>query len=231
MQLLGKTLAFLAPILVGDKWAMTAEKLASSYAEYRLRLGSRIPAVLATALIAAEDHRFQRHNGVDLIAITRAVWRYVSQGRREGGSTIEQQLVRTLTRQYDRQLKRKLIEILLAIRVQTIIPKEEIPGVYLSVAYFGWRMNGVPEACKRLGIELARITPEQAAGIVARLKYPEPKKATPLRLEQIALRSRHIISLINSQHVCLEVRRDATILDPQMLRTTCRFIPASRHLQ
>ncbi len=231
MKLFGKTLAFLAPFLVGDKWTTTAEKLASSYAEYRLRLGPRIPAVLVTALIAAEDHRFQRHNGVDLIAITRAVWRYVSKGRREGGSTIEQQLVRTLTHQYDRQLKRKLIEILLAVRVQSIIPKEDIPSVYLSVAYYGWRMNSVPEACKRLGIELESITSEQAAGIVARLKYPEPKKATPLRLQQIALRSRHIVSLIHTQHKCLEERRDATILDPQMLRTACRFIPASRDLQ
>ena len=76
-----------------------------------------------------------------------------------GASTINQQLVRVLTNRYERTFKRKVKEILLASLVARAIPKTDIPGIYLSVAYFGWRMNGLVQAVlQTMGIVLPRMT-------------------------------------------------------------------------
>ena len=69
---------------------------------------------LSKLLISGEDHRFFYHLGFDIIAIARAVRNRLLYGRIEGASTIEQQLVRVLTNEYQRTFSRKIKEILLA---------------------------------------------------------------------------------------------------------------------
>jgi len=110
---------------------------------------------------------------------------------------IEQQLVRTLTMRYEISFLRKIREILLACMVYRVMPKSDIPGVYLSIAYFGWKMNGLLEACNLLGYDVNKITLEQSASLISRLKYPEPQKPSPHRLAQIYMRKKYIIKLLS----------------------------------
>ncbi|MCA9242239.1 MAG: transglycosylase domain-containing protein, partial [Planctomycetales bacterium] len=126
-------------------------------------------------------------------AIVRAAIRTLT-GHREGGSTIAQQLARTLTGRFERSLVRKVKEIRLAIRITKIYEREHIPAYYLSVAYYGWRMNGLSEACRRSEVD-GEMSEENAAGIVARLKYPEPREPSSCRSAQIQRRTRHVINL------------------------------------
>ena len=63
-------------------------------------------AQMCSLLILGEDHRFYCHPGFDPVALCRAAWRTFVCGRREGGSTIAMQLVRTLTRKYDKTILR-----------------------------------------------------------------------------------------------------------------------------
>jgi penicillin-binding protein 1A len=153
-----------------------------------------ISPTLVTMLIAAEDHRFGRHHGVDFISIFRAMWRTLFCNRIEGASTITMQLVRVLTGRYDRTLKRKFIEMYLALRLARYVRKVNIPKIYLFVAYYGWRMNGLIQACHRLNINLLTMSDLEAASIVARLKYPEPQKHDQIRLAKIRARTKHILS-------------------------------------
>tara|TARA_R110001599_G_C12003513_1_gene637295 strand:- start:6 stop:611 length:606 start_codon:yes stop_codon:yes gene_type:complete len=153
-----------------------------------------ISPALVTMLIAAEDHRFGRHPGVDLVSICRAAWRTLFCGRREGASTIAMQLVRVLTGRYERTLKRKLVEMCLAVRLTKYVKQADIPKLYLFVAYFGWRMNGLAQASRRLNIDLLAMTEFEAASIVARLKCPEPQKYDQIRLGKIRARTKHILS-------------------------------------
>lgn len=148
---------------------------------------------LITMLIYAEDHRFSRHIGVDLIAICRAIWRTLLCRRREGASTIAMQLVRVLTGRYERTLSRKLLEMYLALRLTKHIAKNDIPKLYLFVAYYGWRMNGLIQASHRLNIELSTLTDYEAASVVARLKYPDPQKYNQTRHDKILARTKHIL--------------------------------------
>lgn len=190
---MGRVLAIVAPLLIESTWRALNGNIVEAFNRYRADGLPRISPTIIAMLIVAEDKRFFCHHGVDPIAMGRAIWHRVARNAHGGGSTIEQQLVRTLTRKYEPTLRRKLREILLASLVDTAISKKDIPGLYLSVAYFGWRMNGIQEASRRLGIALDAATPYEAASIVARLKYPEPRLAPKGRARQIAIRTEYIL--------------------------------------
>jgi hypothetical protein len=130
--------------------------------------------LLVAALVLAEDRRFYSHGGVDPIAMCRALFKTIFGSKIQGGSTIEQQLVRVLTSDYRKSLKRKVKEIVLAVRLHRVLGKNQIPVVYLVSAYFGWHMNGVRQAAQRLSINLKDPTVEDAARLIARIRYPEP---------------------------------------------------------
>jgi membrane peptidoglycan carboxypeptidase len=187
-------------LLIPDEHSRLEVNLSSVYSHYRRSLKGRIPRCLIQSLLSAEDHRFYRHCGVDLYALARAAWCTATRGILTGGSTIEQQLVRTLLQRYEKSVSRKLSEILLATGVSAMVPKSDVPGLYLSVAYFGWRMNGVEEACRRLGFHLQNLSFMQAASLVARLKYPEPRVCSPRRNAQIKGRTHYILRLIAKRY-------------------------------
>lgn len=148
---------------------------------------------LLRLLIAGEDHRFKFHSGVDVIALLRASWKTLILNQREGGSTIAMQLVRVVTGKYDKTLHRKLEEIFLAHKLTKYLSKQEILSLYLSIAYFGWNMHGIKQACKSLNLNLNNLTLEESAGLIARLKYPEPKNISKNRNIQIKYRAKYIL--------------------------------------
>ncbi len=148
---------------------------------------------LSRLLIAGEDHRFKFHRGIDIIALLRASWKTLVLNQREGGSTIAMQLVRVLTGKYDRTLHRKLEEMFLAYKLTKYLSKQEILSLYLSIAYFGWDMHGINQACKSLKLNLDNLTLEESASLIARLKYPEPKNISENRNIQINNRTKYIL--------------------------------------
>ncbi|HEX5132091.1 MAG TPA: biosynthetic peptidoglycan transglycosylase [Candidatus Krumholzibacteria bacterium] len=189
------SVVFVLRALVRSEWRMVRLRVELE----RTRLANRVdvapPLIAQQLLVSGEDHRHARHPGFDLFAIGRALWRRVAHGSREGASTIEQQVVRTITGRYERTLRRKLKEILLAILVAQSFPKEILPSVYLQIAYYGWRMNGYQQACQRLGLHPSSLALDEAAGLVARLKYPEPRTAPSTRTLQIGYRTEHLLGL------------------------------------
>lgn len=149
---------------------------------------------LVALLIVTEDHRFGRHPGVDPISICRALWRTLICGKREGGSTIAMQLVRVITCRYEKTLFRKIVEIYFALRITSYVREADIPKLYLTIAYFGWRMNGLKQASARLKLNLSSVSLPDAAAVIARLKYPEPHYPTNERLSKIAKRANYILA-------------------------------------
>jgi len=100
------------------------------------------------AAIAAEDHRFFEHHGVDPWGVTRAILTNVKAGHmRQGGSTITQQLVRNLYLDpQDRSAKRKIMEALLSVDVELNNSKSRILETYLNDIYFGRGVYGIERA-------------------------------------------------------------------------------------
>ncbi len=106
------------------------------------------PLVAQQLLVSGEDHRHGWHPGFDIVAILRAVWRRLFFGSREGGSTIEQQLVRTITGRYERTFCRKLREIFLAMLVAAHFKVKAIPR-FTFLSLLRQAMNGYREAFQR----------------------------------------------------------------------------------
>ena len=199
MKAFGRCVSVIAAFAVGPAFRRLRTDLVSVYSAYRASLRSRIPDVLVTTLIVAEDRGFARHAGVEFVP---AVWMLsrLAAARRPGRrASLEQRLVRILTGRPPRRVGAGVRELLLASLVSRVIPKEDLAGVYLFVAYFGWRMNGIREACSRLGFSVGSLSPLQAASVVARLRYPEPPTMTDERARQIAMRARRILRLVEGE--------------------------------
>lgn len=115
--------------------------------DYFTSLDDLSPYIL-DALIAIEDQRFFKHNGVDPIRIMGAVLANVQSGfGTEGGSTITQQLVKiTWLDQSEKTLKRKLVEAVTAMRIEKRYDKKEILYVYLNKVYYGKAGYGIKTA-------------------------------------------------------------------------------------
>jgi monofunctional glycosyltransferase len=103
------------------------------YTEYE-----SLPQIYVNAVISVEDHRFYRHNGIDLIAIARAAANDIIAGRFvEGGSTITQQLAKNLYFDQDKEIDRKAAEVFMAYDIERNYTKDEIFELYVNCIYFG----------------------------------------------------------------------------------------------
>ena len=129
-------------------YASNGELVASLYRENREFAPLRqIPVVLQRAVIAIEDDRFYHHRGVDLRGFTRAMWRnLLAREVREGGSTITQQLARSIFLTQKREVSRKIAEMMLAVEIERRLTKAEILERYLNQVYFGQGAYGVEMA-------------------------------------------------------------------------------------
>ncbi|MES1926357.1 penicillin-binding protein, 1A family [Salinisphaera sp. T31B1] len=111
------------------------------------RTYDQIPPAMVQAFVAAEDDRFFEHPGVDYQGIIRAAVNLVETGRKtQGGSTITMQLARNLYLSNDRTYVRKIKEIILALRIESELTKEQILEIYLNKIYLGNRAYGVGAA-------------------------------------------------------------------------------------
>ncbi|MCB1608563.1 MAG: transglycosylase domain-containing protein, partial [Xanthomonadales bacterium] len=134
-----------------------------------------IPEQVAQAFIAAEDARFYEHPGVDYQGILRAGWQVLRSGGEygSGGSTITMQLARNFFLSPERRIERKLKEIMLSLRIEHALSKQEILALYLNKIFFGHRAYGVSAAAEvYYGKTLEELTLAESAMIAGLPKAP-----------------------------------------------------------
>ncbi|MEX2271969.1 MAG: PBP1A family penicillin-binding protein [Vicinamibacterales bacterium] len=145
---------------------------------------------LVQAALAAEDHRFYEHFGLDPIRMAgAAVANIKARDIVEGGSTITQQLARNLALGKQRTWARKFKEIILAAEIEAIHSKDRILETYLNTAYFGEGYYGVETAARGyFGKSAATLAPDEAALLAGLLRAPSanspnksPEGATAVR--------------------------------------------------
>lgn len=194
-RILALTLGVMAHIFFKSQLRLLLQAIERKAALHRAPGKQQDFDIAVQALIAGEDRRFYLHFGVDTRGLLRAVSVYLARHEIQGASTVTQQLVRVITHDYRRSIGRKLKELCLAAAVDSKISKREQAELYLSIAYFGWRMNGFREARRRLKLE-GQLTQSQAAELVARLRYPEPAHASKEQLERVRRRAAYIETLM-----------------------------------
>lgn len=135
----------------------------------------KIPLILQQAVIASEDARFYKHHGLDLRGIFRATLANLRVGQMaEGGSTITQQLARSLFLSRRKTITRKLAEMVLAVRIERHFTKKEILDLYLNQVYWGHNAYGVGAAAfTYFGQEPEELTLAESAMLSGILRGPE----------------------------------------------------------
>ncbi|HOV96644.1 MAG TPA: penicillin-binding protein 1A [Thermomonas sp.] len=137
---------------------------------------TKVPARVKQAFLAAEDANFYEHNGVDFTGIARAVWLLAKTGGQErvaGGSTITQQVAKQFFLSSEYSFKRKFAEMLLAMKMERELSKDEIFELYLNKSFFGNRAYGVAAAAEYYyGKTLDQLNLDEAATLAGIPKFP-----------------------------------------------------------
>ncbi|MDQ7021217.1 MAG: biosynthetic peptidoglycan transglycosylase [Candidatus Dojkabacteria bacterium] len=126
------------------------------------------------AFMAAEDSDFFNHHGISSDAIFKCTYRTLTNGKKCGGSTITQQVVKMITKRTDPTLERKIDEALLANEVENSFTKQEILELYFNLTPYGSNITGIKTAAKfYFNIsDLKQLTPEQSVALASIINDP-----------------------------------------------------------
>ena len=164
--LCGSVVAVLGYLMYRDalKEQSLEDKVAEVQADPSYTALADLPEIYLDAVVAVEDHRFEQHCGIDIIAIARAAWNNIkSWSLREGGSTITQQLAKNLYFTQERSFIRKAAEVFVAFRLEQTYSKDEILELYVNSIYFGDGYYCVRDASAGyFGKEPADMTDDEA---------------------------------------------------------------------
>jgi len=151
----------------------------------------QIPEVVVQAVLAAEDDRFFEHPGVDWQGIARAVFvAATTMQATQGGSTLTQQLVRTTLITKEKQLRRKLREVFLALSLENELSKEEIFTLFVNTQFLGQRSYGFAAAAETyFGKQLGEVDAAEAALLAGILQAPSRQNPVASVAEATARRT------------------------------------------
>ena len=135
---------------------------------------AQIPQVMKDAILSTEDRRYYSHIGIDPVGVARSFYVRYQQGRfRQGGSTITQQLARTVFLNNSRTFGRKVREAVLALALEWKFSKDQILELYLNKVYFGGGAYGIDSASRKFfGHPGSNLSLPEAAIIAGLVKAP-----------------------------------------------------------
>jgi penicillin-binding protein 1A len=152
-----------------------------------------IPKPMQDALLAVEDTDFYEHSGIDYGGIVRAMWRNLThRGPLHGASTITQQLARDTFLSKQQRWSRKIVEALLAIKIEGALSKAQILEIYMNQIYLGNRAYGFAAAAERyFGKELDQLSTAQMALLIGLPK--DPNRLNPTAYPERAKRRQAVV--------------------------------------
>ncbi len=200
------------PPLVTSVYSADGELIGEFFIERRYLVPlEELPPYLIKAFIAAEDTRFYEHGGVDLIGIFRAMLKNIQAGEIvQGGSTITQQVVKSLLLTPERTYMRKFKEALLAHRIDSSLSKNEILYLYLNQIYFGAGAYGVEAAARAYFDKHASELDLAEASLLAGLPKA-PNRFSPIHHFAVSReRQRYVLQrMVDSDFITFDEAREA----------------------
>ncbi len=175
----------------------------------------KIPKNLINAVLATEDRRFYEHPGVDFRGLIRAsVILLTNSSIKQGGSTITMQVARNFFLTRKKTFTRKLCEILLALKIEKDLSKDEILELYLNKIYFGKRAYGIAAAAEvYYGTTVDKLTLDQIAMLAG---LPQaPSNINPLHDPEAAFKRRkHVLERMLSYDFITEAEYETAVNTP-----------------
>ncbi len=174
-----------------------------------------MPEMLLHAFVAAEDSRFYKHQGIDLIGILRAFFKNLEAGAIvQGGSTITQQVTKSFFLSPERSYQRKVKEAILAYRIDRSFTKDEILYLYLNQIYLGHGAYGVEAASENYFGKPARELTLAECAILAGLPQA-PSRYSPFRnLEKAKERQIYVLNRMVAEGYITQLQASEAISEP-----------------
>lgn len=180
---------------------------------------SKTPKLLQDAVLAVEDARFREHSGVDPKGMARAALALITGGRKQGASTITQQLVRTMLLTRELSFERKAKEIMLAFKVEEALSKDRILEIYLNEIFLGQRAYGFAAASQiyfgKPMDQLSIAETAMLAGLPQNPYYANPvaNMARATARQRVVLQRMHTVGVINDAQLAA-ARAEKLVLRP-----------------
>lgn len=142
---------------------------------YQRQYSEDFPDFMKQAVVAVEDRRFYEHSGFDAKSIGRAIYNDLREGSKaEGGSTITQQLARTLFLTNEKSYSRKIKELFIAVSIENKYTKEAILNMYLNEIYMGRGCSGMTCAANSyFGKKVSQLNKAEITMLVGIIQAPE----------------------------------------------------------
>ena len=173
---------------------------------------AQIPKVMQDAVLAAEDARFYQHSGVNYVSVIRAGLANFGEARSaQGASTITMQVARNFYLSTEKNLTRKIYEVLLSMKIESMLSKEQILEVYMNQIALGQRAFGFASASEiYFGKPLKDITVAEAAMLAGLPKAPSANNPI-VNPERATIRQRYIIDRMLDNGFITQEQHDAAM--------------------
>ena len=208
------------PALTTTVLARDGSVIGSFYRENRFLISlDQMPKMLPKAFLAAEDAEFYEHEGVNPVAIFRAFLINLQSGtKRQGGSTITQQVIKRLLLTPERSYERKIKEAILAYRLEHYLSKDEILTIYLNQTFLGANAYGVEAAARTyFGKNAKDLTLAECALIAGLPKAPS--QYNPYRDPSAAIgRQHYVLRRLRELNWITEAEYDAALKQPLVFK-------------
>ena len=159
-----------------------------------------VPQRMINAILAIEDRRFFEHPGIDIIGVLRAALKNISGQGHEGASTITMQVARNFFLSSEKTFKRKINEILLAIKIERSLKKEDILELYINQIYLGQRSFGFSAAAHTyFNKNLNELNLAESALLAGLPKAPS--RYNPLVNPELAIQRQHAVLGLSLIHI------------------------------
>ena len=203
--------SIIGAISIKESSNITRELIYSSYISKNIVSIDEIPDDLKNAIVATEDKRFYKHNGVDYKSLIRSVVNNILSDSIQGGSTIDMQVSKNLLTNDEKTMKRKIKDMYNAIKINKIMTKDEILGVYLNNIYFGKSSYGVVDAAKTyFGKDVRDLNLSECAMLAGITNNP----AKYMQHDEAKIRQKVVLKNMYDQGYITEEEYRAAVIDP-----------------
>jgi penicillin-binding protein 1A len=214
-------LADYKPPIVSQVYGDNGMLVGEFYLERRIVVPvDKIPRKLINAFVAAEDSNFYRHKGIDYLGIFRAAFKnIISFSKKEGASTITQQVAKSMLLTPEKKFSRKLKEAILAKRMEEKLTKDEILYIYLNQIYLGAGSYGVQVAAETyFGKDVENLNLAEMAMLAGLPKAPNTY--SPIKhLEKARERQAYVLERMVKEGFITQAEADHARNTPIVIRS------------
>ena len=210
------------PIITGI-YSVDGEVIGRFWDEKRIVISlDQVPKHLIDAFVAAEDARFFKHEGVDVLSIMRALFKnMLARKIEQGGSTITQQVTKSLLlKNFEKTYRRKVREAILSLQIEKNFSKEQILSLYINQIYLGHGAYGVEAAARTYFKKSAKELTLAESALLAGLPQAPSRYSPILHFDRVKNRQRYVLDRMRQEGYITESQEKAALMTDIIINRT-----------